>query len=364
MLRRAAGSVYHHAVRNAVATFNINTLLAVVLFVHPVPLAATAQSATAGRVIATITTLEGTVQLSGVQVELRTSSDATVIARTVTDNAGLVTFPDVPPGRYVISALRPGFIPKDSPEFQVRAEHDSKVLLDIALTFVMEPVEVRASTPSPTNSIRAVSMSDMLSGSLFEVAPLEGDDFHSLLAILPSVVRDADGRLRIKGGQPTQGALQISSASLTDPSSGEFDLDLPGQSIESVEVLANPFAAEYGRFTTSITQIRTKRGTDDWEIKPGNLIPRFRAAFRGVRGFEPRFSIRGPLKPDRAFISQDFQFRYVATPVKSLPDEPEVELRSFDTFTRVDTVLSARHTLGGGLISFPREIKRVTMSTF
>src|SRR5258705_10054321 len=119
-------------------------------------------------------------------------------------------------------------------------------------------------------------MSDMLSGSLFEVAPLEGDDFHSLLSILPGVVRDADGRLRIKGGQPSQGALQISSASLNDPSSGDFDLDLPAQSVESVEVLANPFAAEYGRFTSSVTQIRTRRGTNDWEIKPGNLLPRLR----------------------------------------------------------------------------------------
>ena len=353
------------------ATFKVSTLLLAYLFFHTVTALAHGstgvdvdQAPTTGRITVTVTTLEGTVQLSGVRVDLHTLADETVIARSVTDNAGVVTFPDVPPGRYVITALRPGFVPKDSPEFQVRADHDSKVLLDIQLTFLMEPVTVRASTPSPTNSIRAVSMSDMLSGSLFEIAPLEGDDFQSLMQMLPSVVRDANGRLRIKGGQPTQGALQISSASLNDPSSGDFDLDLPGQSIESVEVLANPFAAEYGRFTTSITQIRTRRGTDDWEIKPGNLLPRFRAGLRGVRGFEPRFSIRGPIKPGRAFLAQDFQFRYVATPVKSLPDEPEVQLRSFDTFTRVDTILSARHTLGGGLISFPREIRRSTMSTF
>jgi len=185
-----------------------------------------------------------------------------------------------------------------------------------------------------------------------------------MLLLLPGVVRGPDGRLRIKGGQPSQGALQVSSVSLNDPSSGDFDLDLPGQSLESVEVLANPFAAEYGRFSTSVTQVRTRRGTNDWEIKPGNLMPRFRKSFSGVRGFEPRFSMRGPIKRDRAFIAQDFQFRYVATPVKSLVDEPEVELTSFDSFTRVDTVVSARHTLGGGMILFPREIKRAMMSTF
>ena len=327
-------------------------------------LVSTGQPAETGRVLATVTTLEGTVHMSGVQLELRTSTDATVLAKTMTDGAGLVTFPDVPPGRYIIQATRPGFVSNDSAIFEVRAREVAQVLIDIRLTFVMPEIEVRAETPSPTDSVQPVSMSDMLAGSVLEIAPLEGDDFQSLLLLLPGVVRGPDGRLRIKGGQPSQGALQVSSASLNDPSSGDFDLDLPGQSVESVEVLANPFAAEYGRFSTSVTQIRTRRGTNDWEIKPGNFIPRFRKAFSGIRGFEPRFSLRGPLKRDRVFFAQEFQFRYVATPVKSLPDEPEIALKSFDTFTRLDAVVSARHTLGGGLIGFPREVKRATMSTF
>jgi hypothetical protein len=322
------------------------------------------QPAATGRVLATVTTLEGTVHMSGVQLELRTSSDPTVLAKTMTDGSGLVTFPDVPPGRYIIQATRPGFVSNESAVFDVRAGEVAQVLIDIQLTFVMPEIEVRAETPSPTDSVQPVSMSDMLAGSVLELAPLEGDDFQSLLLLLPGVVRGPDGRLRIKGGQPSQGALQVSSASLIDPSSGDFDLDLPGQSVESVEVLANPFAAEYGRFTTSVTQIRTRRGTNDWEIKPGNFVPRFRKSFSGIRGFEPRFSLRGPLKHDRVFIAQEFQFRYVATPVKSLPEEPEIALKSFDTFTRLDTVVSARHTLGGGLIGFPREIVRATMNTF
>jgi hypothetical protein len=156
----------------------------------------------------------------------------------------------------------------------------------------------------------------------------------------------------------------VSSASLNDPSTGDFDLELPAPSVESVEVLANPFAAEYGRFSTSVTQIRTRRGTNEWEVKPGNLLPRFRKAFTGIRGFEPRFSIRGPIRRDRIFLAQDFQYRYVGTPVKSLPDEPQIELTSFDSFTRIDSIVSARHTLGGGVIIFPRKINAATMNTF
>jgi hypothetical protein len=158
-----------------------------------------------GRILATVTTLEGTVHLSGVQLELRTSTDATVLAKTMTDGSGLVTFPDVPPGRYIIQATRPGFVSNDSAIFEVRAGEVAQVLIDIRLTFVMPEIEVRAETPSPTDSVQPVSMSDMLAGSVLEIAPLEGDDFQSLLLLLPGVVRGPDGRLRIKGGQPSQG---------------------------------------------------------------------------------------------------------------------------------------------------------------
>ena len=341
-------------------------MISVLLFVLAVGVsAANNQSGQAnGRVVATVTTLEGTVQLPGAQVELREQPGNAVLATTMSDGAGQVVFPDVPPGRYVLGAVRAGFLDAVSTSFDVRADEVTNVLLDVQLTFSVPTVDVRAKSPSPTDSIQPVSMSDMLDGSLLDSSPLEGDDFQSLLPLLPGVVRGPDGRLRVKGGQPTQAALQVSSASLVDPSTGDFDLELPAPSVESVEVLANPFAAEYGRFSTSVTQIRTRRGTNDWQFKPGNLFPRFRKGFSGIRGFEPRFSIRGPIKRDRVFLAQDFQYRLVETPVKSLPDEPGIELHSFDSFTRIDSIISARHTLGGGLIIFPREVNHSTMNTF
>jgi hypothetical protein len=321
------------------------------------------QAIDAGRVIATITGLEGTVRIAGVDVELRALDGNVVLAKTMTDGAGRVEFPDVPAGRYVIKAARPGFVATDSTPFDVRSGAVAQVLLDINLTFVAPGVEVRAPTLT-TQSVQPVSASDMLAGSVLDLAPLDGDDFQSLLPLLPGVLRGPDGRLRTKGGQPTQGALQISSTSLIDPSSGDFDLELPGQSLESVELLANPFAAEYGRFSTSVVQLRTRRGTNEWKWEPGNLMPRFRKGLRSVRGFEPRFSIHGPLRRDRLFFAQDFQFRSVKDPVKSLPGEPDIGLTSFDSFTRIDSVLSPRHTLGGLVVLFPRKIEHLTMNTF
>ena len=326
--------------------------------------AAAAQQEASGRVLVIVTTLEGSVHLPGVTVELRRAEEKLAIAKSITDGVGQVEFPEIPPGEYIATASRPGFVARSSAPFSVGVNATAQVLLDTQLGLVVPDVQVRAEMPSPTDSVQPVSMSDMLAGSVFESTPLQGDDFYSLLPLLPGVVRDADGRLRIRGGQPNQSALQVSSVSLIDPSTGDFDLDLPAQSVASVEVLPNPYAAEYGRFSTSITQIRTRRGTNEWEFSTGSLVPRIRGMLKGIRGFEPRLSVSGPLILDRLFLSQDLQFRYVATPVKSLPDEPETDLRSLDSFTRVDSILSARHSLGGGLILFPRELRRVSMNTF
>ena len=195
----------------------------------------------------------------------------------------------MPTGRYIVQRPRPGFVTRIG-GVRRPGGRTTQVLVDIKLTFSVEPIEVRGQSPvepappSPEPRKRATRIGQRHAvGSVLDVAPIQGDDFQSLLPLLPGVVRGADGRFRAKGGQPTQGALQISSASLVDPSSGDFDLELPGQSLESVEVLANPFAAEHGRFSASVTQIRTRRGTNDWEIKPGNLIPRFRGACRHPR---------------------------------------------------------------------------------
>jgi hypothetical protein len=324
---------------------------------------AAAQAASgAGRVVA-IVSVEG-VRIPAVTVELRNVDGNVVIGKTMSDAVGQVTFPDVAAGRYVVKATRDGFADSESSPFSVQSGETEQVLVEMRLTFVRESVDVVVPANSPTESLQPVAVSDVLTGAKMDIQPLAGDDFQSLLTVLPSIIRGPEGRLRVKGGAPTSGALQLSSASLNDPSTGDFDLELPSGAVESVEVLSNPFAAEYGRFSTSVTQVRTKRGTNDWVFKPDNLVPGFGKGFGFVNKLEPRFSIAGPIKRDRLLFGEYLQYRYVRTPVKSLPGEPQLGLDSFDSFTRLDAVLSSRHALTGGVIYFPRKISNATMGTF
>jgi hypothetical protein len=314
-----------------------------------------------GRVVVTIA-VEG-LRIPAVNVGLRNVDGDMVIGQTTSDAVGQAAFPDVPAGRYVVRAVREGFADSESAPFSVHGGTE-QVLVEMRLTFVRESVDVVVPANSPTESLQPVAVSDVLSGAKMDIQPIVGDDFQSLLTVLPSIVRGPDGRLRIKGGAPTTGALQVSSASLNDPSTGDFDLELPSGAVESVEVLSNPFAAEYGRFSTSVTQVRTKRGTNEWTIKPDNLVPGFGKGFLFINKFEPRLSISGPLKRDRLLFGEYLQYRHVRTPVKSLPGDPELGLDSFDSFTRLDGVLSSRHALTAGVIYFPRKISNATLSTF
>ena len=52
----------------------------------------------AGRVVVTVTTLQGAIHLPGVEVDLRPAEETLAIAWSVTDGAGQVLFADIPPG--------------------------------------------------------------------------------------------------------------------------------------------------------------------------------------------------------------------------------------------------------------------------
>ena len=93
-------------------------------------------------------------------------------------------------------------------------------------------------------------------------------------------------------------------------------------------------------------------------------MPGFGKGFAFVSKFEPRLSISGPIKKDRLLLGQYLQYRFIRTPVRSLPGEPQLGVDSFDSFTRLDAVLSSRHSLTGGVIYFPRKITNATLSTF
>src|SRR5258705_335965 len=179
------------------------------------------------------------------------------------------------------------------------------------------------------------------------------------LRLLASVI-EVPGGVSIKGGRPTQAGVQIGASTLTDPVLGLVHFTLPDDAIDSVAVMPNPYAVEYGRFSSGLVVIQTRRGGDTWKTRLNNLDPTFRLGrsgqpfdIKGIGAFGPRLETGGPLLKDRLFLEQTAQFRYSASDV---PSRPEDELRTtkwFSSFTRVDANLAPRHSLvaTGGFFS-------------
>src|SRR6185295_15365330 len=100
--------------------------------------------------------------------------------------------------------------------------------------------------------------------------------------------------LSTKGGRSNQSGLQIGMAALTDSTTGAPLFSLPVDAIDSVEVLPNPYSVEFGRFSSGMTVVNTKRAHDVWRIDLSAPDLSFRTErgkpwpFTGIESFGPR----------------------------------------------------------------------------
>ena len=60
---------------------------------------------------------------------------------------------------------------------------------------------------------------------------------------------------------PTSPGMQLGAGTLADPSTGLAQVSLPADAIDSIAVLANPYSVEYGRFSSGLVVIETRRST-------------------------------------------------------------------------------------------------------
>ena len=87
-------------------------------------------------------------------------------------------------------------------------------------------------------------------------------------------LRGRTQNIAVKGGRTNQANTLVNSASVTDPFTGQAALSLPAVAVQSVQVLSNPFSAEYGRFASAVVDVNTRRGADEWKLLLEDPAPR------------------------------------------------------------------------------------------
>ena len=286
---------------------------------------------------------------------------------TESDAIGRYRFDLLPPGRYTLEAAAPGL--KGSVMVDVASGETASAPLPLELTAVASSVTVTAAESSVETVSAQSAQSTTITQATVDAAPNSNDRVQNLLPLVPGVVRGPDGRINMKGASSTQAGWLVNSANVTDPATGAEAMNLPIDVVSSVQVISNPYSPEYGKFTGALSSVETKPGNlDRYHLSVQNILPRARVRDGDVVGLEsvtPRMTVTGPLVRNRVAITQSFEYRFVRTPVQSLPPmQRDTKLETLDSFTQVDLSLSDTHTATASISIFPEKLSYLGLNTF
>ena len=304
-------------------------------------------------------------RLPGVALVLTGSNLGDNKLETTSDEQGDYSFNHLAAGEYKLTASTRGF---KTAEHRVIVAIDATVDLEVPLEVGRFETTVNVSPEEERINTTDTTVSGKLSAKNLHNVPLINEKFQDALPLLPGVTRSSDGALNIKGTRPDQSGVLVSSLNVADPVTGNAAIDLPLEAVESVQVFSNPFSAEYGRFTGAVTAIETRSGSNEWRYLLTNVLvrPRIRdSKIYGVQSATPRLAIGGPIKKDKAFLFQSFEYRFVRSEVTSLPESRrDSKLESFDSFTRLDFNLNTTNRLTVSFSLFPQKRDAANLNTF
>jgi outer membrane receptor for ferrienterochelin and colicin len=286
-----------------------------------------------------------------------------VVLETETDEHGNYTFAAVASGTYRIEAFLSGL--EAAQTISVEAGKFARAELQLKPADVKSSVTVTA-TASETKD---AAPSETISEKTLRDAPNVNERFESSLPLVPGVLRGPDGHINLKGARNSQSGALVNSANVTDPVTGGPAINLPIDVVSSVQVISNPYDPQYGKFTGAVATVATKTSDyDKFHFSIQNLLPRLRdrdGTIAGLGAATPRMTFTGPIMKGRIAITQSFEYRYIRTPVNSLPpSQRDTKLESFDSYTQVDFNITPKQTATASLALYPQKLDFLGLNTF
>jgi hypothetical protein len=324
---------------------------------------ASAPDAGTGTIQGVITT-QTTIPLGGVMMSLLNGSDNA--AQVASEGDGTFKFEKLAPGRYTVTAIFENFETITKPAVVIGGSV-TNVPFDLRLAITGEQVEVVAPNPVVPEAGTLSSSESVSQQELEQISP--GGGVQSALRLIAGVI-EVPGGISIKGGRPSQAGMQLGPGMFVDAATGLSQGSLPDDAIDSVTVLPNPYAVEFGRFSSGLVVVNTRRATDKWRTRLNQLDPAFRNKRHtlldpvGISSFNPRFETGGPLVKNKLFLLEAVQYRYRTTEIASLPPSDLVTSQRFSSFTRLDANLSPKHTFNAVGGFFPSVYHDATLGTF
>jgi Carboxypeptidase regulatory-like domain len=297
----------------------------------------------------------------GLRLELH-ATGAVVTAET--DENGRAIFHGVVPAKYRLQLHQKGFEPIDR---EVDTSSGASVSLQLTLIPAADHTLVEVKGEGSTVE-QGSTAGTTVSGALAKEMPNHPATVAEALPMLPGVVREPGGGLRISSSPENRSALIVNSADVTDPATGQFGLTIPIDSVETLNVYQTAFLAEYGRFTAGLVSVETKRGGDKWKWELNDPFPEFRIRswqLRGLKTATPRLNFEGPIIPGKLYIAEGFEYEVRKTEVYTLPFPRNQKLQQgLNSFTQLDWVLSGKQLLTATFHIVPQRLGFVNLNYF
>jgi outer membrane receptor for ferrienterochelin and colicin len=282
---------------------------------------------------------------------------------TSTDQAGSYRFQNVPPGSYTITATSPGLQGEKSVEIVPGSS--------VELPLEVKPTELKTdvTVQDTYQDVKTAAAAETVQQKTIEAAPNVNERFESVLPLVPGVVRGPDGRINLKGARANQNGALVNSANVTDPATGSMAINLPVDVVSSVQVISNPYDPQYGKLTGAVSTAETKTGNfEKYHFTVQNILPRARKrgdSIVGIGAATPRMTVSGPLWKDHIAFLQSIEYRFLRTPVNSLPPmERDTKLEGFNSYSQADINISPKQTATVSLAVYPQKLGYLGLNTF
>lgn len=298
--------------------------------------------------------------IAGATVEI--FNDATHVRySTETNNEGIYSVPNLPPGTYHIQVSKPGFKTVIHPDIILNVQDAKAIGLTLPVGPISDTVTVEGGAPLINTESAAVST--IVDRQFVENIPLNGRSFQSLIALTPGVVLtqasfNEQGQFSVSGqradanyfsvdgvganvGISAGGALgQSGSGTLPGASvTGGFNNLVSLDAMQEFRIQTSSFAPEFGRTPGAQISIVTRSGTNQFH---GTAFDYFRndvldandwfANERGQKKQPLRQNdfggvLGGPIIKDRTFFFFSYEGLRLRLPQTALTSVPSLASR-------------------------------------